>query len=145
MHFGGELSVHQLIYASQATPEVTGRVLLDMQIRAQDNNSKLEISGILIFHHGAFIQLLEGSEKNVKELFAAISKDPRHTNVQINFEKDSYERLMPSWFMGFSTSEVLPMNEICDQSFRIPIEETRQLCELMQGEIGNLFRSFLKT
>lgn len=137
------MTIHQLIYTSRATRDITDSVLLEILSKAQVKNNQLKLSGILIFHKGAFIQLLEGSERNVKDLFESISKDTRHTDIKILSEIDSPERSMPSWFMGFSASGDESLDRIRNMDFHIPFDETRQICELMEGEMRKVFLEFL--
>ena len=39
---------------------------------ARTNNSKKDISGMLVYHAGSFLQVLEGPEDTVTELFGKI-------------------------------------------------------------------------
>jgi len=138
------MSVFQLIYTSRATDKMTDAALLEILSRAQSKNDQRRLSGILVFHKGAFMQLLEGDEKEVKEIFAHIQQDTRHTEVTVVYAKENQARCMPAWFMGFSTSGAI-IEAIKDHDFHIPIDETKHLCDLMEGEIGALFQSFLNS
>ena len=133
---------HQLIYISRPTVEVTQDVLLDILNKAQTINHKFKISGLLIFHNGKFMQLLEGGEKEVKDLFEKIQHDPRHSDVRILLETDRPNRCMPLWTMGFSMSGSVD-NGLSNQGFYIAIDETRQLCEKMEADVGQKFLQLL--
>jgi hypothetical protein len=134
---------HQLIYTSQPTLEITEEILLDILSVSQNKNHKLRISGLLIFGNGKFIQLLEGNKEEVQDLFySTIQHDPRHTDVKVVLEAESPNRCMPTWTMGFSTIKN-PASSISTQNFHIPLEETRQLCEMIDGEVGQILLAFL--
>jgi hypothetical protein len=134
---------HQLIYTSQPTLEITEEILLNILRVSQNKNHNLRISGLLVFGNGKFIQLLEGDEKDVQDLFhSTIQRDPRHTDVKVLLEAESPTRCMPTWTMGFSALGNSAAN-ISNQNFYIPLAETRQLCELMEGEVGQRLLAFL--
>ncbi|MBI1173825.1 MAG: protein kinase [Sideroxydans sp.] len=145
-HFkkAGDVTIHQLIYESRPTSEVTAEVLLDILSRTQYKNLRLGLSGLLVFHHGKFMQLLEGAEQDVKDLFEIIRRDPRHTDVKIILETNSPGRIMPSWVMGFH-ADSRDSEKISEQNFYISPDVIRQICESMEGAVGKTFMEFLRT
>ena len=56
---------------------------------------------MLLYKDGNFMQLLEGEEATVRELYTIIIDDQRHCNVTTISEETTPERLFPSWSMGF--------------------------------------------
>lgn len=65
------------------------------------NNALQEITGILLYHEGAILQVLEGPKGSVQEAYARIATDPRHKNVTLVLEQESSARHFPDWAMGF--------------------------------------------
>lgn len=69
--------------------------------QAKTNNATRDVSGILIYNDGNFIQYLEGPESTLHELFDKIKGDPRHTSVtRLDFAKID-ARVFGDWWMGF--------------------------------------------
>lgn len=137
------MSCYQLIYTSHAVGEMTDDILLNILSVSQNKNSKLRISGLLVFDQGRFIQLLEGGKEEVETLFySTIQHDPRHTEVQVVLETESPVRCMPTWAMGFSQTANTDSN-LSRQSFFISLDETRQLCETLEGDAGRILSEFL--
>lgn len=66
------------------------------------NNPKLEVTGVLIFYSGVFLQVLEGPEHSVKKLFGKISMDKRHYLIKTIQEGPVAKRSFPDWSMAFS-------------------------------------------
>ena len=95
----------QLIYASAATRNFSHAELIALLVKARPNNTTLGITGMMLYHAGSFIQVLEGEEGPVKTLFSAIGKDKRHTNVKIIFSDTIDEREFSDWSMGFFNTE----------------------------------------
>ncbi|MDA0147204.1 BLUF domain-containing protein [Vibrio sp. LaRot3] len=67
---------------------------------AIEKNSRLGITGFLMSHSSGFIQYIEGGDKEIDDLYAVISQDPRHTNVTTLLESDISQRLYQEWDMG---------------------------------------------
>lgn len=69
------------------------------------NNTKLGITGALLYSGGYFCQVIEGEESHVEELFETIQQDSRHTQVTVlNFEA-AEERSFSEWAMAFAGIE----------------------------------------
>lgn len=135
------MTCRQLIYVSRPVVEVTDSVLMDILVGSQIKNAGLGISGLLVFHHRRFMQLLEGDPANVQELMDAIRRDSRHTDVSIVLDQESPRRCMPAWAMAFATSKPLDQG-IRDQTFCLSPDEAKAICASMTGEVGRLFREF---
>jgi hypothetical protein len=89
-------------YCSAATQAFTDAELLELLTHSRENNTKLGLTGMLLYKNNDFMQVLEGPEADVRKLVDRINRDPRHTRVQKLIEGYSDERQFPSWSMGFS-------------------------------------------
>lgn len=90
-----------LIYASAATKPFSQSELLELLEKSHANNSKLGITGMLLYREGNFMQLLEGEEESVLNLYDKISADPRHLGIVRFLQGHHDERQFPDWSMGF--------------------------------------------
>jgi hypothetical protein len=76
-------------------------MLGDLAEKSQQNNQRDDITGLLLYGGGHFLQLLEGREKRIKSLFEKrISKDSRHCECKVLFQESCEYRLFPKWGMG---------------------------------------------
>lgn len=91
----------QLIYCSSARHLLSKQELVDILIKARDKNSRLGITGMLLYKDGNFMQLLEGEENIVRKLYETIVRDKRHHQVTLLISEAAEERLFPDWTMGF--------------------------------------------
>jgi hypothetical protein len=73
----------------------------DILESSNKNNSKENITGILIKNDKFFIQLLEGKKSSVEKIYSKISKDDRHRSLRILMDYNSDERIFPEWAMGY--------------------------------------------
>ena len=91
----------QIIYASAAAAPYTRKDLVELLKIARQRNSAAGISGMLLYHDGSFLQVLEGPDKNVEALCAKIQKDPRHRNFLMLLRQTIREKEFENWEMGF--------------------------------------------
>ena len=94
------MKLYQLVYVSDATQAMTAPSLEAMVARCRHNNDERNISGLLLHSRGHFIQLLEGHEPVLGNLFAKIKDDPRHHQVELLHFGPAQRRLFPKWRMG---------------------------------------------
>ena len=96
----------QLIYVSAASDDFDPKEFPAILEKSRENNSKLDISGLLIFHEASFIQVLEGPKSDVQQLMTKIKLDSRHKNLKILSQKNLEEKEFESWSMGFFNSSL---------------------------------------
>lgn len=93
--------MYHLVYVSHATHALHETDLLTILSEIRANNKTKGITGMLLFLKDRFIQVLEGEEKGVNELYEEIRKDPRHKKVTVILEGHSQHRFFKDWSMGF--------------------------------------------
>src|SRR5690606_34945351 len=93
--------MYRIVYISTATENFSKEQLLELLEKGRMKNDKLGITGILIYNQGHIIQVLEGEELIVRELFKSIAADPRHEEVNVLLEEPIKEREFPDWSMAF--------------------------------------------
>lgn len=94
-------SLVNLIYASSAACEMTSDDLLQILAKAREKNGRLNITGMLLYRGGNFLQVLEGEKSTVESLFEVIRQDPRHRAVSQLSLRPVTERGFGAWEMGF--------------------------------------------
>jgi hypothetical protein len=90
-----------IVYASSALQLFTKPELQTLLEKARQNNAKLNVTGMLLYKDGNFMQALEGDREVVTKLAGTIERDPRHKGVLILLRGTSEDRLFPDWSMGF--------------------------------------------
>ena len=70
--------------------------------KAKKNNLDYNITGILIYHNGNFLQVLEGLEKDVDRTYKRISLDSRHGNILKVINIDIEQRIFEDYNFGFT-------------------------------------------
>lgn len=90
-----------LVYISTAYKLLNQDELLDILTISRKNNQQRDLTGILLYGEGTFIQVLEGEEETLKQTYKDIEADDRHKNVIKMTEGESEERNFKNWAMGF--------------------------------------------
>tara|TARA_R110001583_G_scaffold18663_3_gene73995 strand:- start:13366 stop:13782 length:417 start_codon:yes stop_codon:yes gene_type:complete len=97
--------IFYLIYVSSAVQLLPEEELLLLLRQSQAKNLNLGITGMLLYKGGNFMQMLEGEEQTVRELYATIRKDPRHHNVLTIITGSLKSRNFKDWSMGFQNMD----------------------------------------
>lgn len=90
-----------LIYVSHAADGLKSSDLHDILNKARQNNTTLGITGLLLYKNHRFMQLIEGREAVVRDLYQKISQDPRHRDLIVLQEGSEPKRQFPQWSMAF--------------------------------------------
>lgn len=94
------MSLHQIIYTSQASEQFNKRNLLDLLHTSRGYNTIDNISGLLMHRNGYFLQIIEGEQDVVENLFQRLSNDTRHKNIKMILNRTVESRLFSNWAMG---------------------------------------------
>ena len=97
--------IYQLIYSSAATQDFWPDDLFTLVETARRKNALRGVTGMLLFHEGQFLQLLEGEKREVESVFHLVERDPRHRAIRVLFAEEAAERQFPDWTMGFEKLE----------------------------------------
>ena len=93
--------IFQLVYESTATEPFYSAELRALLTKSRTNNARDDITGMLLYHEGRFLQLLEGRQESVLACFEVIAADPRHKWVSLVMSGPNAGRDFPDWTMGF--------------------------------------------
>lgn len=90
----------RILYVSCASTGLIPRDVYDIIRNAHNRNSRFGLTGGLLYLDGQFVQVLEGEAFRLRERFAIIAADPRHTDVQVRYSATESERLFPDDWMA---------------------------------------------
>lgn len=95
-----------VIYVSTATEPLSPSQLRDLLNVSRQRNHKLGLTGLLLYSHERFIQVLEGPESAVRKVFGSIQRDCRHKNIDMLRLENKESRHFPDWRMGIQNLTV---------------------------------------
>lgn len=91
--------MHQIVYVSDAKPDLTAVDLFRIIEQSARNNPNAEITGFLIYRGGRFLQLIEGPLMALESLLAKLKHDPRHGSLEVLSRVPIPARSFPRWRM----------------------------------------------
>ena len=93
--------IFYIIYLSSTTGLLSESDLADILSVSRINNTAKDITGLLLHNDGNILQVLEGNEETVMNVFFKIEKDSRHRGIIKMLSGTSSERNFPDWSMGY--------------------------------------------
>lgn len=98
---GPEDHLISTVYVSSSVGKLGDSEILEILRTSQSNNQRREITGMLLYKDGNFLQVLEGPHTNVTELMETVERDNRHRGFIVLTKKRINERQFPNWSMAF--------------------------------------------
>lgn len=93
--------MYRLVYVSHARESLTDDDIAHILDVSVNNNYERFITGFLVQSHGRFMQVLEGEEDEVRQIYEKILVDHRHTGVTQIVGETVKERAFPDWSMNY--------------------------------------------
>ncbi|MEQ1602178.1 MAG: BLUF domain-containing protein [Methylophilaceae bacterium] len=94
------MSLCSLVYVSSARQDLSESMLKNMLGQWRESNEQSEITGMLLYRDGFFMQAIEGEEEKVDHLFDHISMDTRHEDIVVVYKKPIKQRGFQNRPMG---------------------------------------------
>ena len=103
----------RLIYVSKAVDRQSLALTNSILRRSHTWNTQNDITGVLCEGQGVFLQALEGERGEVTRLYARISADPRHKELELIHCESIAQRRYGEWSMArVDLSDVDPQTKI---------------------------------
>lgn len=96
-----------IAYVSQAVAPFDTGALATLLARSRDRNAAEGITGLLVYRYdhdldrGSFLQVLEGPERALDDVWRRIANDARHHTVVVVEAGETADRMFANWSMGF--------------------------------------------
>ena len=134
------LPIHCLIYRSQASRALHEVTLVPLLRKARRYNQQANLSGLLVHTKGQFLQIIEGPEPALSDLFARIVDDPRHYDVHMLAYGTVPERAFADWRMAYA-----PTNEVIFKKITgfLPLAASPGLTAHPSAEVVQLLSEFM--
>jgi hypothetical protein len=138
--------ITQLVYISEYQGSDLEGDLQAILAICRKHNPGLGVTGMLMLVGNSFMQVLEGDdEQKLHDLYASISRDPRHTRVDMLLEHQVSRRLFADWSMAWlpmSDDEFLRISGItrCDYDSLLKLDSNIVTTMLQSFAEANLFQ-----
>jgi hypothetical protein len=95
-----------VVYVSAAVVPFSEPQLDALLCVSREVNRRLDVTGMLLYEDGNFMQYLEGSKESVTGLRDKIYADPRHRGIITVVHEERGERQFKDWSMGFKRPDL---------------------------------------
>ncbi|MEO0973934.1 MAG: BLUF domain-containing protein [Pseudomonadota bacterium] len=133
----GEHILLRLTYISRYNTHNEPGELQRILAQAQENNTRVGITGVLIFNHNFFLQSIEGRRPLINDLLRKLTHDPRHFSLQVIEAREIDQRRWTGWSMNYLTPGQRYQNEALrfsgGTSFNPYLMSTRQVMMLIES------------
>jgi hypothetical protein len=109
-------SLINVIYASRSTEDFHEHEIPDLLKQVRIANAKQELTGMLLYIGGSFLQVLEGQAEMVEAVFGAIRRDRRHTQLTLIAREPISERAFEGWTMIHKTLDPVEAGELIGEA-----------------------------
>ena len=92
--------IRQLVYVSNAKFGFSDKDMESILATSRRNNQAMDVTGLLVYADGVFIQVLEGAKETVGQLYDKITEDIRHDNIAVISDQNCDNRTFPQWAMA---------------------------------------------
>lgn len=99
-------NIFHLVYISEAVADISYTDIRDILSMGREQNGKVDVTSLLIFRDGYFVQLLEGDETNVRKILSSILLDERNYSLRILSEARSEQRLFGRIPLAFYDGDI---------------------------------------
>ncbi|HAE18248.1 MAG: BLUF domain-containing protein [Verrucomicrobiaceae bacterium] len=94
-----EYPIFRLTYLSKPTKPFTDADFDDIESKSVKANNERDVTGLLVVNEDRILQILEGREEAVRELYNKIEADSRHTVLKLVCAVEDEVRLLMTWNM----------------------------------------------
>ena len=91
--------LHRHIYVSAARRPLAPAELAELLDGSRRRNAAIDVTGLMLYHDGSILQILEGPEDKVRQALARITRDDRHLEVKVHVAEHAPARVFGDWAM----------------------------------------------
>ena len=104
-------NMERLLYVSKEVQHFNLHDLTLLLKQARTANAAVDVTGVLLYHEGMFVQMLEGPPAAVESIMSRITLDRRHNGITyLASGHVAGARIFPDWRMGlFHMSAIEPL------------------------------------
>jgi len=102
--------LHALLYVSSAAHLLAPAEIEHLLDRARARNVREQVTGVLLYSHGNFMQYIEGPAAGIATVYQAIKADRLHHGIIELMREPIAEREFADWTMAFRSVSAFGMS-----------------------------------
>ena len=133
----------QSVYTSAAIQPMPKSKLYKILVDSRVRNKLADVTGLLVYVDGTFLQVLEGEQEMVSDLLDKISKDPRHTDVKVVYKSGVERRTFNAWQMAYVSPSPKELASWAGLSNTTTLESTLKTLEIEPNRFPSVLSKLL--
>ncbi len=133
----------QSVYTSTAIQPMPKSKLYKILVGSRVSNKLADVTGLLVYVDGTFLQVLEGEQEMVSDLLEKISKDPRHTDVKVVYKTGVERRTFNAWQMAYVSPSPKELASWAGLSNTTTLESTLKTLEIEPNRFPSVLSKLL--
>ena len=93
--------LRRVLYVATARKPFSREDLAALLAKSRTNNERDDVTGMLLYRDGLFIQALEGPPEAIRALMTRIRNDSRIIGCDLIDESEAQDRVFPDWRMAY--------------------------------------------
>ena len=94
--------MQRIIYLSSGVKVFSDEEINSLLDISRKNNANNDITGLLLYADGNFLQIIEGEKEAIEMTYQKILNDSRHKNIILITNEPIKKRSFSDWKMGYS-------------------------------------------
>lgn len=130
-------------FASDAFKKEAKEGISDILEEARVFNKENDITGMLLYRKGVFLQILEGNRDTVLNLYGRIASDLRHEGIKTLIKQNENERIFKDWSMSYKEIDDADLKELNNiLGWDEILNQTPQYLPVSNVKIMEIFKRF---
>ncbi len=138
--------MHLIVYISKIAKNIEDAqdVVRNIVESAKQHNKSVDITGVLFYENGHFLQALEGEKSPLIKTFEKISKDPRHNQIIKIIDEPISARSFVDWSLDtfyidspalINPDTIVSFKELYEQCFEM---DSKMLMDFIKQMVDEL-------
>ena len=138
------MTMHFVLYASSAVRPLDDDQIQGLLEVSRRNNATVNVSGMLLYYEGSFLQYIEGEKEDVMSLYARIADDRRHHGLFVLDSDTIDDRAVSAWTMGYNRLDAAQQKLL--GSFDLSAQALEQALDVeLPRTVHSMMRTFYRT
>ena len=116
------MTLAALAYASSATRPLSDAELEDLLARARRANQQFDVTGVLLYDDGSFLQYVEGPPHGVAAVYERVRRSPLHGGIIELIRGPIPSRIFSDWQMGFTRTPASGLLRLSNASWKAQLK-----------------------
>ena len=136
------MTLAALAYTSSARRRLGDTDLEALLERARRANQELDVTGVLLYDDGSFLQYIEGPPEGIAAAYERVRRSPLHGGIIELIRGPIPERTFSGWQMGFTRTPASAVLRLSNASWKAQLRHGATTPALTESEGFQLLRQF---